>query len=133
MTKCGDPACIDSIENASVCKAIVCPAITANKTPVQKDVMAWSTMSNEFHTICQVNGSITPTDTVTYYAWSKKYVKITFDVNGNGGSNSTAECTYYNDMQSCGDTKCYASTPECKVLTSPAITANNTPNQKTVI
>ena len=36
-------------------------------------------------------------------------------------------------MQSCGDTKCYTSTPECKVLTSPAITANATPNQKTVI
>jgi hypothetical protein len=41
-------------------------------------------MPNEFHTACQVNGSITPTDSVTYYAWSKKYVKITFDVNGNG-------------------------------------------------
>jgi hypothetical protein len=84
MTKCGDAACKDGIENASVCKAIVCPAITAHKTPVQKEVMAWSTMPNEFHTACQVNGSITPTDSVTYYAWSKKYVKITFDVNGNG-------------------------------------------------
>jgi hypothetical protein len=60
-------------------------------------------------------------------------VKITFDVNGNGWSNTTKECTYYNDMQSCGDAKCYATTPECKVLTSPAITANKTPNQKTVI
>jgi hypothetical protein len=65
------------------CKSITCPAITANKTPVQKTVMGWSTMLNEYHTACAVGGTITPTDTVTYYAWSRKPVLVIFDVNGN--------------------------------------------------
>jgi hypothetical protein len=40
-------------------------------------------MPNEYHTACAVNGSINPTNNVTYYAWSKKTVTVTFDVNGN--------------------------------------------------
>lgn len=81
MTYCGHPICTEDI-----CKAVVCPAITANKTPVQKEVMAWSTMPNEFHTVCAVNGTVPAaqlSDNVTYYAWSKKHVTVTFDVNGN--------------------------------------------------
>jgi hypothetical protein len=46
--------------------------------------MAWSTMAAEFHKVCDVNANRTVSDNVTFYAWSKKPVTVTFDVNGNG-------------------------------------------------
>jgi len=122
MKYCGDPKC--DTDGSNDCKAPVCPTITPNKDPVLKKVMAWSTMSNEFHTACDVNA--VPNDDnhvikdVTFYAWSKKTVQVTFDVNGNGGSNSSAECEYFNAAKSC-------------TVSCPGITANSKPNQKTVI
>ena len=53
--------------------------------------------------------SFTITKNETYYAITKKEVTITFNVNGNGGSNSSLKCTIWNSATTCN-------------ITSPAIT-----------